>query len=561
MQGFLVSGWLSVDLDTLFLYSFVWGCKSLVLAICYMLKGAFMMKKRPAGFTITELLVVVVVIGILSAVVLPKFTKMLESYKTAEAEHMLEAVRNEQEARCELGDGYTSDTSKLGTWATDTSRYFNYSLQACGMSATRLGGDGYTLQIPLYEDGRICCEGCDTLNKDYLSCDELRSSLPTSCPCAAEVSAPPLPPGGGCEETPKPDTSCGCNNTGHYSATWNSDSCSWNIGTACLGEDTSGCGSGCVKPTKPAEPSCGCNDTGHREYTWNASACKWQLGTACVGEDASKCNFCEPGKPGWDNWVDKAQACEQPQDPDVAPGTWNTTTCTCDKLYCAPGKPGWDDWVDKAQECEQPQDPDVKPGTWNTTTCTCDKLYCAPGKPGWDKWSDKAQICERGDQHPNWVAGTWNTTTCKCDCPDGTTPNENGACIRSQSCEDTYGADFIEELKHNCDTGIGNGVDMHWYEGGYIFRGTWDAQRCECVCDRGYFFHPIWKVCVDPRVGAPEERPGCGDQTAEESGAHNCDYWDDMGWDNYDDMVDTWEKEYDYDASGGDLWEDYPTDD
>ena len=245
------------------------------------------MKKKQSGFTITELLVVVVVIGILSAVVLPKFTKTLENYKTAEAEHMLEAVRNEQEARCELGDGYTADTDKLGTWATDTSKYFNYALHACGMSATRIGG-GYTLQIPWYEDGRICCDGCDSLNKDYVSCADLGVSS-SGCPCAAETSSqPPTPPS--CEQTPQPNTSCGCNNTGHYSASWNTTTCSWDIGTTCLGEDTSGC---CVKTAEPTNLSCGCNNTGHYSATWNATACKWDIGTTCMDEDPSECAACK----------------------------------------------------------------------------------------------------------------------------------------------------------------------------------------------------------------------------------------------------------------------------
>lgn len=51
------------------------------------------MKKKKRAFTITELLVVVVVMGVLAAVTLPKFGKMLETQKTAEAESVMRAVR------------------------------------------------------------------------------------------------------------------------------------------------------------------------------------------------------------------------------------------------------------------------------------------------------------------------------------------------------------------------------------------------------------------------------------------------------------------------------------
>ena len=68
------------------------------------------MDKKKA-FTLTELLVVVLIIGILSSIVLPKFTKTLETRKVTEAEDIMAAVRNEQEARCTLGKDYTGDAS------------------------------------------------------------------------------------------------------------------------------------------------------------------------------------------------------------------------------------------------------------------------------------------------------------------------------------------------------------------------------------------------------------------------------------------------------------------
>ena len=58
--------------------------------------------RKKKAFTLTELLVVVIVIGVLSAVVLPKFNKVIETRKTTEAEEMMAAVRTEQERRCSL---------------------------------------------------------------------------------------------------------------------------------------------------------------------------------------------------------------------------------------------------------------------------------------------------------------------------------------------------------------------------------------------------------------------------------------------------------------------------
>ena len=154
------------------------------------------MKKKKA-FTLTELLVVVVIIGVLSAVVLPKFTKVIETRKTTEAEEVMAAVRTEQEARCALDKSYTSTAGQLASLPGETGKNFSYTLGSVGISAQRTGKD-YTLEIPSYADGRICCSGtgCSELNKDYPLCSDLtnKSKTPDYVEAKADCSAEEVPP-------------------------------------------------------------------------------------------------------------------------------------------------------------------------------------------------------------------------------------------------------------------------------------------------------------------------------------------------------------------------------
>lgn len=84
-----------------------------------------MSKKNRKGFTLIELMVVIVIIGILAALAIPKFTNASSKAKWSEVPSVLAGYDNAQLARC-------AETSALGATAVlvfDTptnSKWFSY---------------------------------------------------------------------------------------------------------------------------------------------------------------------------------------------------------------------------------------------------------------------------------------------------------------------------------------------------------------------------------------------------------------------------------------------------
>ena len=301
------------------------------------------------AFTLTELLIVVIVIGVLSAVTLPKFNRVIENRKVTEAEEMMSAVRTEQERRCTLDQNYTTNFDSLSdVIASANTKNYTYSLQSQGISAKSNSGD-YTLKILSYEDGSYCCTGagCKKLNKNYPDCAGLSFPISNCVGTEGGTTPPggePTPPGGeptppGEESTPvepvEPECADGevqgsqsCNGCG----TQTTQKCVGGKWVASLGEcsktqeecptctegetrkSETSCGSGCgvvleaciqgkwqgvncvpktgaeCTPTILSQETC--SDGSYRKRTCNTATCKWgDWDKECPGQDCSNATY------------------------------------------------------------------------------------------------------------------------------------------------------------------------------------------------------------------------------------------------------------------------------
>jgi len=116
------------------------------------------------GFTLLELLIVIVILGILASIALPRYFANLEKAREAEAKSTLNKIREAQMGYYAEKGNFTTGWPINVTLTGDLTRpdisliqpvssSFNFTLKAtCAQADTLLGGVSYSMD---YQDGRF----------------------------------------------------------------------------------------------------------------------------------------------------------------------------------------------------------------------------------------------------------------------------------------------------------------------------------------------------------------------------------------------------------------------
>jgi prepilin-type N-terminal cleavage/methylation domain-containing protein len=105
------------------------------------------------GFTLIELIIVIIIIGILASLGFTQYGKTIEKGRTAEAKAVLGALRTAETTYNQQNSTYTTSLDSLDVAAPTScvsTHYFSYSVGASAGTATRCTSGGKTPTGPAY---------------------------------------------------------------------------------------------------------------------------------------------------------------------------------------------------------------------------------------------------------------------------------------------------------------------------------------------------------------------------------------------------------------------------
>jgi prepilin-type N-terminal cleavage/methylation domain-containing protein len=91
--------------------------------------------RNTKGFTLIELMIVVVIIGILAAIAIPRFTAVSDQAKQAEAGPILKQMCSLAEAEYLKANAWPADAAGITGWTDPGAKYFNTWTFAAGVAS------------------------------------------------------------------------------------------------------------------------------------------------------------------------------------------------------------------------------------------------------------------------------------------------------------------------------------------------------------------------------------------------------------------------------------------
>jgi prepilin-type N-terminal cleavage/methylation domain-containing protein len=118
------------------------------------------MKRKERGFTLLELLMVVIILGILASVALPQYIRTSERSRAAEALNMLATLRQSQLRYYAQQVAFTNSLADLDVEIPPAGKSWNFTTDAACGEATRIGTNK-EIRINL-KSGAVCTDDAAT---------------------------------------------------------------------------------------------------------------------------------------------------------------------------------------------------------------------------------------------------------------------------------------------------------------------------------------------------------------------------------------------------------------